>query len=240
MDLAPLSLVLAVTTAWATIFIGFLPARALELQSREVLTACGAWILAGLMAPLTIIHWYLIFAIICFVAWVKLVRGYALGGKTWLSVASGLGIGLGVVFLIQAAPGSFPAGVSPHFHLLWLVSIHLGGAVTGLAYAGYITIGKAESRPFAPGYASLLIVLATAWAVVTGIEMESHRPAVITFSHVLIEPEILLVPMGITVLLSACALFALRRQAGGQARRFFATASVLAFGTQLFAHGLVP
>jgi hypothetical protein len=138
MDLTPVSLVLAVSTAWATLFLGVLSPPALRLQSWEILKVCGAWMLVALTAPSSIFHWYFIFAFICLVAWIHIRRDRVLAAKIWLSVASGLGISLGVIFFIQAAPALCPADLPLRNYLLLLASIYLGGTVAGLAYAGVV------------------------------------------------------------------------------------------------------
>ncbi len=136
MDLYPLDLILAVATASATIFLGFLPTKdiAPAFFARETGKALMAWIVVALLSPPAIFHYPLFFAFFCFAAWWHFRRDNALTGKMWLSIASGLGISVGVMFILAVSPRAYPPGLPPLPETLLLASIYLGGAVIGLAY----------------------------------------------------------------------------------------------------------
>jgi hypothetical protein len=229
------SFVLAVSTAWAAIFLGFLPAQTLRLDSREVLKLGGGWMVVGLTSPPAIRHWYFIFALVCLGSWIKLRTDRALAGKIWLGIAGGLGISIGVIFFIQAAPAVCPLALPPRDYLLLLASIYLGGAVTGLAYAGHVLARSSQVR--ARGYARLLTVLAISWCAVVAAELRLISPSVM--DSLPPQRDGLLVAMLLTTILSFLAFQATCTQASGRAKWIFATVTILAFGAQFLARRLI-
>jgi hypothetical protein len=237
MDLTRVSLVLAVSTAWATIFLGALPASALRRYSREVLRAAGAWVVVALCSPPAILHWHLIFAFLCLLAWRHIRHDRALTGKVWMAIASGLGISLGVVFLIQAAPEICPLGLPSEKYFLLLASIYLGGAVTGLAYAACLLSDDEEAGGLSSGYARLLAGLAFFWIVVAAMELRLTPDRAPLFHAV--DPRILLLPLILIAALSFLSLQAIRVGSRTRAWRISAVTAVLAFGTQLLARELL-
>ncbi len=56
----------------------------------------------------------------------------------WLSLASGLGISVGVMLILAVTPRAYPPGLSQASQALLLASIYLGGGVIGLAYVCYV------------------------------------------------------------------------------------------------------
>jgi len=140
MDFYPLNLVLAVAVASATIFLGFLPTRNIrsEFLAREVSRAVFAWVLVAMISPSAIRHYYFLLAFLCFGSWWQLRRDHALSGKMWLSIASGLGISIGIMFILAITPRAYPPGLPQPGQGLLLASIYLGGAVIGLAYVCHV------------------------------------------------------------------------------------------------------
>jgi len=183
MDLYPLNLVLAVATASATIFLGFLPTKNVSSSffAKETGKALLAWIIVAVTSPPKILHYPLILAFFCFAAWWHFRRDRAFTGKMWLSVASGLGISIGVMLILAVTPDSLPVhggvftiiGAPPDpaeqmseqiDQTILLVSIYVGGAVIGLAYVvhalletGSLTL--TSSRQIIQRYATLLVAL---------------------------------------------------------------------------------
>jgi hypothetical protein len=235
MDLTRVSLVLAVSTAWATIFLGALPASALRRNAEEALKAAGAWVVVALCSPRAILHWYLIFAFLCLLAWRHIRHDRALTGKVWMAIASGLGISLGVVFLIQVAPEVCPPSLSPGRCLLLLASIYLGGAVAGLAYATCLLCDDEEARGFASGYARLLVGFTLIWLGVAAMELRLTTNPARPFHAV--DPRVLLLPFVVMAALSFLPV--IRTGSRVRARRIFAVIAGLALGTQLLARELL-
>lgn len=148
MDIFPLDLVLAVTVASATIFLGFLPTRNIRSPffMQETFKALVAWVFIAMFSPAAIRHYYFFIAILCFGSWWQFRRDKALSGKMWLSIASGLGISIGVMLILAVTPRAYPAGLSDLSRTLLLASIYLGGSVIGLAYVSYILIQGSPAR----------------------------------------------------------------------------------------------
>lgn len=136
MDAYPLNLILAVATASATIFLGFLPTKDIKSTffAREAGKAIFAWGLVALTSPHKILHYPCLLAFFCFAAWWHFRRDRALNGKMWLSLASGLGISIGVMFILAVTPQANPPDLPLLNETLLLASIYLGGAIIGLAY----------------------------------------------------------------------------------------------------------
>lgn len=142
MDIFPLNLVLTVAVASTTIFLGFLPTRNIRSPffAQEIFKALGAWVFIAIFSPPGIQHYYFFIAILCFGSWWQFRRDKALSGKMWLSIASGLGISIGVMLILAVTPRAYPPGLSNLSQTLLLASIYLGGAVIGLAYISYALI----------------------------------------------------------------------------------------------------
>jgi hypothetical protein len=136
MDGFPLNLILAVATAAATIFIGFLPTKSISSPffAKQTCVAIFAWALVAFTAHPLIIHYLLLLTFLCFASWWSFRRDRALSGKMWLSVASGLGISVGVMLILEVTPRAYPKGLPQLNEALLLASIYLGGAIIGLAY----------------------------------------------------------------------------------------------------------
>lgn len=173
MDVYPLDLILAVATASATIFLGFLPTKYVSSAffARETLKASIAWIVVAIASPLQIFHYPLILAIICLAAWGKFRDDHAFSGKLWLNLASGLGISIGVIFILAVTPQAYPPGLSQLSATLLLASIYLGGAVIGLAYVSYVltksmSIYSSISSRLVEHYVGLMLSLILARAAV--------------------------------------------------------------------------
>jgi len=147
MDTYPFDLVLAVAVAAATIFVGFLPVKTIPARffAREAIKAAGAWMLVAAISPLGVMHYPFILAILCFVAWWNFQRDDTFTGKIWFSLASGLGISIGVMIILAITPGSLPVQ-GDWSQILCLLSIYLGGAMTGLAYVGCMLCREASVR----------------------------------------------------------------------------------------------
>jgi len=173
MDVYPADLILAVATASATIFLGALPTKNIRSPffARETLKAAFAWGLVAILSPAAILHFPVIFAILCLAAWKSFRSESALSGKLWLGLASGLGISIGVVFILAVTPQTYPTEASLAEQTLLLASIYLGGAIIGLAYVCY---ALAQSSKINPGitasivqrYTGLLLTLVLARGVV--------------------------------------------------------------------------
>ncbi len=172
MEIFPLNLVLAVAVAAATIFLGFLPTRTIRSAffAQESLRAAIAWGLIAVVSPPAIVHYQIFIAILCLGAWWQFRSDKALNGKMWLSIASGLGISLGVMLILAVTPRAYPPGWTQEAHAFLLASIYLGGAVIGLAYVGYtLTQGMATrsgvTNEVIQRYVGLLVVLVLARTV---------------------------------------------------------------------------
>jgi len=148
MDFFPANLILAVATASATIFLGFLPTRNIRSSffAGEILKALIAWIFIALISPPAIQHYYFFIAMVCFASWWQFRRDKALSGKMWLSIASGLGISVGVMLILAITPRAYPAGLTSLERPLLLASIYLGGTWVGLAYMVYILVQASSAR----------------------------------------------------------------------------------------------
>jgi hypothetical protein len=173
MDGFPFDLIFAVAIASAAIFLGFLPTRSIRSSffARESLKAAFAWVLVMCASPPAIMHFPFFFALLCGGAWWKFSHDNALSGKMWLSIASGLGISLGVVLILAVTPRAYPPNLPLIPQTLLLASIYLGGAVIGLAYASSridLNIGtnSGATHAMVRRYVGLLGVLVIARAVV--------------------------------------------------------------------------
>jgi hypothetical protein len=235
------SLVLASATGWATLAIGFLPIAVLRQQRFEPLKAAGAWAVVAATAPPAVYHWYLIFALICLIAWTKLDRP---AGKIVLAISASLGLSLGIVFPLEALPG-FLASENP----VALASLYLGGAATGLAYALCIVAHASDSARTPTGFARALLIATILWIalLIAGPHWIDHdfcsfalpplESDLSTIARRLIVPawEPLLPPAAALVVLIVLALAAIGRNSLRKAGGFAAAASILAFLTSLLA-----
>jgi hypothetical protein len=192
MDGFPFDLIFAVATASATIFLGFLPTRSIRsgFFARESLKAALAWILVAWVTPPRIVHFPIFFALLCGGAWWKFSRDSALSGKMWLSIASGLGISLGVMLLLAVTPRAYPPDLPQTPQTLLLASIYLGGAVIGLAYVGSrlavnVSTNSGVTNAMVRRYVALLVVLVIARAVVLAglLVLTSGMPGHIEFAE---------------------------------------------------------
>jgi len=147
MDGFPLNLILAVATASATIFLGFLPTKSISSNffGKQAVAAIFAWALIAFTSPTQIIQYYLLLAFLCFAAWWNFHRDRALAGKMWLSVASGLGISIGVMLILEVTPRAFPKYLPQLNETLLLISTYTGGAVIGLAYGCFALVQGTHS-----------------------------------------------------------------------------------------------
>jgi len=147
MDLYPLNLILAIATASATIFLGFLPTKNISSTffANETGKAILAWGLVAVMSSSKILHFPIMLAFFCFAAWWNFGRDRALSGKMWLSVASGLGISIGVMTILAVTPQANPPGLPQLNETLLLASIYLGSAIIGLAYVCFALVQGTNS-----------------------------------------------------------------------------------------------
>jgi hypothetical protein len=92
----------------------------------------------------------------------------------WLSIASGLGISIGVMLILATTPRAYPPGLPQTSEVLLLASIYLGGAVIGLAYVCYVLTQSASAKSgvtsaIVQRYTGLLFILVLARAgVISG------------------------------------------------------------------------
>jgi hypothetical protein len=159
-----LGIVLTSSAGFATAGLGYLPVSQLRLLGREFLIMTGAWIVIAALSPPEIVHWYLIIAILCLIAWTK--REW-LGGKFWLAAAGAIGLSLGMVFPLEVS-ATLGAGTRAD-----LAALYLGGAGAGL---GYIVHVGARRRPFVQPLtkpAAWVLVLAISWGAL--IEESGRR-----------------------------------------------------------------
>jgi len=191
MDLYPLDLIFAVAAATATIFLGFLPTRNIrsEFFARQIIPLIFIWALVGLASPGAVRHYHYFVAFFCFASWWQFHRDRALSGKMWLSLASGLGVSLGVMLILAVTPRAYPPALPQLGQGLLLASIYLGGAVIGLAYVGYVLIQGLPDRSGVTldqvkRYVGLLVGLVLARAavllVLIGTTAEISGPTKIT------------------------------------------------------------
>lgn len=190
----PFNLILAVATASATIFLGFLPTKTIRSSffGMEALKAALMWGAVALVVPAQVIHYYLFFALLCGGAWWQFRNDLALRGKMWFSVASGLGISLGGMLILATTSAYLPVSPLTFRHLelnqmnsidqaVLIISIYLGGAVIGLAYVTYILTRQASTKSgvtngLAQRHAELLLILVLARATAAAIAFYLLRP----------------------------------------------------------------
>jgi len=229
-------LVLASATGWAVLAIGFLPVAVLRQRRLEPLKAAGAWAVIAATAPSAVYHWYLIFALICLIAWTKLDRP---AGKVVLAVVASLGLSLGIVFPLEALPG-FLASENP----IALASLYLGGAVTGLAYALCVVARTPDPARTPAGFARALVIATVLWIalLVAGPRWIEPNPHSVSFTGLgsfltVIDVSVWapLLPAAVLVFLAFLAFTASRRNALGKTRGFAGAATILAFLTSLLA-----
>ena len=232
------SLVLAAATGWAVLAIGFLPVTVLRQRRSEALKAAAAWAVVAATAPAAVYHWYLIFALICLVAWTKLDRP---AGKVVLAIAAALGLSLGIVFPLEAVPG-FLVQEPP----LALASLYLGGAAAGLAYALFVVTRTPDSTGRPPGFARAVAIASFAWAALVGAALfRKHYPLPVpipgTLPHLVLLPNawVPLMPMIVMVMLGFSLLGAVRRPNLRAVRGLSVVTAVMALGTSLLMQFVV-
>ncbi len=220
------SLVLACTVAWSLLFIGSLPVATVRRLGSEAVKGAGAWALVAATAPAAIFHWYLIFALICLIAWTKLERP---AGKIWLGIPAALGLSLGIVFPLDTAPALLGLKTPAPLALLYL-----GGATTGLAYV--IALLARE-----PGGSSLrkggngLAISAFAWLALLVCTLRPagllavHRTFLLTDGWVVPATAV-----GMTIL-ALLTWNAVRRGSAGPSRWLAAATSCAGFASTLLA-----
>jgi len=168
MDTYPFALVLAVATAFVTVFLGFLPAKNIRsgFFAREAFKVAAAWVVIVAISPLSVMHYPFILAVFSLIAWWNLQRDATFTGKIWLNLASGLGISIGVLVILAVTPGSLPTkpfgpidapgSLSTQgwdwSQALCLASLYLGGAIIGLAYVSYVLCREAFTCPGIGGF----------------------------------------------------------------------------------------
>jgi len=148
MDRYPLNLILAVATASAMVFLGFLPTKSIRTAffAKETFTAAASWLAVAFLSPYSIIHFPIIIALICLAASWHFHSDRVLSGKMWLNLASGLGISIGVMLILAVTPRGYPPGLPQLHEILLLVSIYLGGGLIGLAYFCLLLTESASGR----------------------------------------------------------------------------------------------
>lgn len=230
------SLALASATAWAVLALGYLPVTVLRRHQGEPLIAVASWAVVSVTAPAPVFHWYLIFALICLVAWTRLDRP---AGKICLAISGALGLSLGIVFPLEVMPESL-ARENP----LVLASLYLGGAATGLACVLFaISRPAPDAAPQLTGFSRVLVIVTIGWTALLG-EMLRLNPGA--------SPRALALPgkdpahlhlviaagtpfgLAIVLLILAFLAFAAARRKNLRATTWFAgVAALLAFVTSL-------
>jgi hypothetical protein len=262
MDVYPLDLILAVATASATIFLGFLPTKTLSsvFFARETLKASLAWMVVAILCPPEIMHYPLILAVLCLVAWWQFRENNAFSGKLWLSLASGLGISVGVMLILAVTPSAYPPGLPLVNQVLLLASIYLGGAVTGLAYSCLSLVQGSRSgvpQKIIQRYVGLLFWLVLAKGLVFLLEllqplspynervigvngMTSNGTAINFYTSTLHLGQVILPPLLLfLVILSFFAKRATSFSSRVQPTRFLIGIIVVGFLTEILARLLV-
>jgi hypothetical protein len=119
------------------------------------------WLAVAALAPPEILHYDVLLALICFLAWWRLHSGHGLGGKFWLCLAAGFGLSLGPVLVLAVTPGAWPDASPAWAQVLFLASLYTGGAIPGLAFALYLFTRREgiDSGAKAWNYTRLLIGL---------------------------------------------------------------------------------
>ena len=215
---------------------GALPVTELRRHPREPLLAVGAWAVVAATAPPQVFHWYLIFAILCLVAFTKLHRP---AGKVWLAVVAALGLSVGIVFPLEAAP---PLLLRENPCTLAL--LYLGGAVTALAYAIAVTSVREPGDAWRPrNLARGLFIAAVCWTALLAARpyLALHFAAVRPVENGLPEPTfhaLIATLFGgafLVLLLSLLILRAVRGSSPTAARAPAALAALLALAGNFLA-----
>jgi hypothetical protein len=219
------SLFLASVTGWTLAAYGALPLSTLRASGRQVLTGVAGWIVVAVLAPSQIFHWYLIFAVLCLVAWTKLNRP---AGKIWLALSAALGLTLGVIFPLEITP---QLGARENSSLLAL--LYVNGATTGFAYVVCLncTRGPAEG-----GRAGALALALVSFSIAGfGMSIWRLRSPGVSIPQGLASLATPCLLSGVIVGLAILALAALRRHSLPKARMWSGAAAVLAFVNGLTA-----
>jgi hypothetical protein len=163
-NIYPFDLVAAVAVGWGLIFLGRLPTQFLRMKFfyRHIGLAGLAWMVVASVSPGSILHFDVLIGLLCLWAWWRWRGDHGLSGRLWLSVASGLGISLGVVLVLAVTPHAFPANLGGE--ILFLLEVSVGGAVIGLAWVLFVLTRRVATEAEVPvalvlGYGRLLILL---------------------------------------------------------------------------------
>ena len=184
----PLDLILAVATASATVFLGFLPTKSISSSffAREALVATFLWAIVAFSAPAEAMHYMLAIGLFCGGAWWKFRHDRMLNGKMWLSLSSGLGISLAVVLILVKTPQGYPPELPSHIGGLLLASIYMGGSIIGLTYICFtliqnVSTNSGVTQGVAQRYLKILFGLTLARAAVLIALLFLPRPGVRPF-----------------------------------------------------------
>ncbi len=184
----PLDLILAVATASATVFLGFLPTKSISSSffAREALVATFLWAIVAFSAPAEAMHYMLAIGLFCGGAWWKFRHDRMLNGKMWLSLSSGLGISLAVVLILVKTPQGYPPELPSHIGGLLLASIYLGGSIIGLTYICFtliqnVSTNSGVTQGVAQRYLKILFGLTLARAAVLIALLFLPRPGFTPF-----------------------------------------------------------
>ncbi len=228
-----------------TVFLGFLPARTLEnrILADQTLRAAFAWGIIALGSPWPIIHYPIIFAALCLIAWRQFRREEPLAGKMWLSLASGLGISIGVMLILAITPGVYPTAATDTVQGLFLANVYLGGAVIGMAHVCGTLLEARVGRAVIRGYVSLLFLLVVArslvliaWLVDAAALFRGQLVWKATGTPLVVLTLALL--LLVTPVLTLLVRRSVRAGSDAQARWFLLGLALAAFVGELLARGL--
>jgi hypothetical protein len=234
MNLYPLNLVLAVALAAATLFIGYLPARRLTARffTRWTLRFGGMWLAVAALTPPEILHYYVLLALVCFIAWWRLRGGHGLGGKFWLCLAAGFGLSLAPVLIFAVTPRAWPDALPAWSQALFLASLYTGGAIPGIALALWIfTRREASEAGMHIGALArmpiVLVVVRAACALLGILAMVLIRPGA---SGLYLEFAYMAMALDILVLLPAALLASKRIKSPRPSTAGMALSILVVFG----------
>lgn len=223
------SLFLASVTGWGLAAYGSLPVATLRASGQQVLMGAAGWIVVALLASSQIFHWYLIFAILCLIAWTKLSRP---AGRIWLALSAALGLTLGVIFPLEITPA---LEARENAYLLALLYSH--GATTGFASAACWTCGRpAADGGRAHALAQALVIFSLGGLGLAAWRLRSGLPS----PAIPLQPgpgvlATLCFASGVIAVLAVLVLLALRRNSLSKARTWSGAAAILSFVNGLAA-----
>ncbi len=186
-----------------------------------MLTGAAGWIVVAALAPSSIFHWYLIFAILCLVAWTKLNRP---AGKVWLALSAALGLTLGVIFPLEITPL-----LDARENAVLLALLYLNGATTGFACVAF------WMGPRGPADGGRPLALALVSFSVAGLCLAAWRlrhdltSSTVPTQHGLVARALPCLASGVLAVLAVLALAALRRNSLRKARLWSGAAAILSF-----------